>query len=351
MNENVINNIMNLISKESISIAIIISIVLWLFRTYQKNILKNKDKIDATNDSLLELLIEATKRIKEPSVDFSFFYNLLQYTETEEDYYKLKTDIINRDINSLDNTIDTMLSRIQAKRRNLLYYPKNMLNSLPCWIEKIGLIESVAYPFMCTIMTLYTLLYVLIIILSITSPTHLICSLVFFIFWFFDLYVSICKLMDYQRVFESGLLIVAYFLSFFSPFVLLIKKAGLFIAVFLLVVSAIILIRKTSNLINVTSKIKRKSKTVMDELEKFCKTHKNDDNSELLTGKDIITFAYFSSTTIIAIFQFQKVESNQIRLKNHAINNSFKIKILNNLDSIKNTIEKRTKTKTISFDI
>lgn len=349
MNENIINNIIDLISKESISIAIIFSIVLWLFRTYQKNILKNKEKIDATNDSLLELLIESTKKIKALSVDFSFFYNLLQYTETEEDYYKLKTAIENHDTESLDNTIDTMLSRIQAKRRDLLYYPENMINSLPCWFEKIGLIESIAYPFMCTIITLYTLLSILIIMLSITSPINLFFILFFFVFWVFDSYISICKLINKQREFESSCLIVAYCLSFFSPIVLLINDVGLYIAVLLLLLSTVILIRNTSDLIDITSKVQRKPKNIIDKLEGFYNIHKNDD-TKILTAKDILTFAYFSGATIIAVFQFKKHENKQIILKNYVINKSFKNKILNNCDSIKNRIEKTTKTKIILSD-
>lgn len=332
-------------------VIVIIALIFWLFKMYQKNANKSRDNKDALIDTAIQIYIEALENINGDNVDYSSFCKLLRFTKTNDDYYSLNDYIENKDKEALKEYIKCEILYFKDKQVDTIYEPEFSMDYLPKRFKQLRINENIIKPAILTLFTIYILSILILCALGLKKNPLSILTIMNISISYIFIMMFLTSFLDNDKVLLSSYSIkVMLFLELISAMLIGVNnKSGNF-SMFICNICFIILLfisKAYYNIKDITNVVNSKRKFITFRIiDSFIKLQ----NEELIDDiGNVITFAYTYRAKICAVFQFEKSENSELKLIKDIRKPYYNKTILDSKNNIKKEIENLSKCKISSF--
>lgn len=349
-----INNIIDIIKKGDIYTAIIIvitALVFWLFKIYQKNANNSRDNKDELLKSAIQTYIEAFKNISKNNIDYSYFYELLKFTRTNDDYYRLNDYIENSDKEALQEYIKREILYLKDMQVDTIYQPEFSLDSVFQKFRQFRINENIIQPTVFTFFTIYILITLIICVFGMIKNQLNVFIIINITVSFIFIIMFLTSFLDNDKVLLSSYSIkIMLFLELISVMLVGINIISSNFSMLICNICFIILLfisKAYYNVKDITKVVNSKMKFASFRIIDSFVVSQNDELIDNLGN--VITFAYTYRAKICAVFQFEKSENSELKLIKDIRKPYYNKTILDSKNKIKKEIENLSKCKIISF--
>lgn len=346
---NIISEIIEAIKTADYTVAgsfIVLLSFVFLFRSFQKVLIANKDNKRKINTDYKQLLINLLKDTGS-NANVVNYTELLKYTKDIGSYKRLEHYIKTKNKEKLINYVHIQLQQIQSEDFLQFDGPDSLFRLIAYSVKRLRIDDYLLLPFLLSSLILYIVMIVLFLMVQLIDKIYFFVVLISICIIIISALASYSVILTERFAFESRTIKLFYILSLIIIVLLdfLPSVFGAIVSSFILYSTLIMLLHESrkNTIIDVSVLIEKSSNRKGKKIYDFAAKN----NMKLISDeKNIITYAYFSPFSLLAVYQFQK-EEKTYKLVRKIVDITFE----NFTDKEKKNIQCIFNHKNISIDL
>lgn len=319
---------------EKIATVIILLLFIILFRCFQKVFVQNHRNV-LKNDRQYKKTLIGLLRKPISQININDCYTLTKYASDEKKLSRIEYYIRTNNIKSITNYIKEELFILQDKEFTKYEGPESAIKIIASTLNKIKIKDYIIFPAVTSFLVIYICIVFLLCIANVLNSIIAFFIIIALMVNSISCVFSFSITMTDRYIFDAWIIKLAYYFPMII-FVFVYPECMVALYIFELLtiivfIGLVIILRKKSSLVNVTSIIEKKKGIKYSHIKDFLEDE--DVEQELIIDKSLKTFAFFENYTFVALFQIEEGESV---IKNKIINKAYE-------ERIKKSIKKHIK--------